>query len=336
MNKISARHIIADSYRFVFAHFGRIIERVWLPATLIFAGSILFVRPFLYLQASVTDNAELMQHGSTVLGMYGFKLISLLLSAMIAIAVVREVRAPDAPLSFWRSGPILPSVRACGGMIGLSLLFVLFVVVLMLVIGGLNATHLIPGMAAELIAAIAVIGLVYPMLRLGFLMVPAAEVGNGYGLTHSWQMSAGHFWRILLIALATIAPAFVVQAIAQTLAAGPEALSTYVAILQSPESMTERQAFLMNLMGDRLVLINGVSFFLTPFIMGLVVVPMALTYNALTLPLAGELDKDIDKAVTAIGDSVSTDKTEKSPQADADKKAVTGGNDDAAGNGRKE
>ncbi|MGB8600955.1 MAG: hypothetical protein WCD42_02035 [Rhizomicrobium sp.] len=282
MNTFLARRTIADSYRYVFGHFGRIIERVWLPATLIFIGGILFVRPYLYLMATSPDSDDLMQHGKTILGLYGFNLIAVFLSAMMAAAIVREVRDPQKEGNLWRFAPPSVGARAMGGMIGLLLLATCALTLVMLATGLLKGTLHLNDEAVVAIIGVFALLLIYPLLRLGYLMVPAANDGIGYGMAQSWQLTKRHFWRILLVGLATALPVFAVQIIVQIVVMGPEILNPHIELYGDITALQQHQSQQMHMMADRFVLISGATFFLTPFVYGLTVVPMTLIYQALT------------------------------------------------------
>ena len=58
-----------------------------------------------------------------------------------------------------------------------------------------------------------VLALIYILVRLGFLLAPAAAMEGGFGLERSWKLTKGNFWRIVAIGLATLLPIVIVAAI---------------------------------------------------------------------------------------------------------------------------
>lgn len=292
MQQIPVRATVIAAYKYTFGNIGKLVGLVWLPALLTFAGSYVFVRPYLYLMAINPGPDEMLQHGQLILGVYGFYIAAVFFFAMMAAGIARDVLHPDREAGVYHFPPLRSVLRVAVGLFGMLLLVAL-------VFGAIGtvlalAGKALPGPALDAIFVVVALAMIYAVVRLGFLLVPAAtEEDRCYGLTRSWLLSGGHFWRLVLILLCSAVPVGIVSMLAQLAILGPG----YYAGMHISGDLTSADTARMLLMADRFWLIAGVNFFLTPFAYGLYVAPMALVYGQLTqeTPDAGTTDDDADK-----------------------------------------
>ena len=60
--------------------------------------------------------------------------------------------------------------------------------------------------------AIGLLGaLIYVQARLVYLLVPVTVVEKRFGLWRSWELSKGNFWRIVVVAVGTVAPLVILE-----------------------------------------------------------------------------------------------------------------------------
>lgn len=298
MKKIPVRETVTAAYAYTFGNIGKLVGLVWLPALLTFAGSYLFVRPYLFLMAAAPSPDELMQHSHLMLGVYAFYFFAVVFSGMMAAGIANDVQHPDKEPGVFHFPSFRAVMRTAGGLFGLLLLVSMVSGIAEVVV--MKAGSMIPQIAVYGILAVVALAILYAALRLIFFLVPAASDGHGFGLIHSWELSKGHFRPILLIALCCALPVIIVSFLAQFAILGPQYFT-----ITDPSRMV--------LMADRFWLISGVNFFLTPFAYGLYVAPTALVYQRLTTP---DVPEDADTKKEADGDA----KTDASDASETDEK----------------
>lgn len=279
MAKLPVRETILETYRYTFAHIGKIIGLIWLPQLLITLGGYYFLKPYLTFLAGNPDGAELMQHGPLILGMYGYCLIAVLLFAWIAAALIREILAPTEGAPFFAFPPPAPVFRTVGGLFALLGLFLIFAMAMGILVVVLD--KLMP--AGSMVAVALCLGaLLYFGLRLGFLLIPATIAEEKLGLVRSWQLTNGHFWKLLAIILATTVPVSLVSQIAQTAILGPDQFRDLLGSFKDAAAMAHHNAEQVRLMSEKLPFLMGLNFFLAPFVAGLTVFPTVFVYKHLT------------------------------------------------------
>lgn len=300
MKQIPVRETVTAAYAYTFGNIGKLVGLVWLPALLTFAGSYLFVRPYLFLAASNPSPDELMQHGQLMFGVYAFYFFAVVFSGMMAAGIAKDVLTPDTDPGVFHFPGFRAVMRTAGGLFGLLLLISLVSGVVEVL--AMKAGSMIPAVAVYAILVVVALAILYAALRLIFFQVPAACEGHGFGLIRSWELTKGHFRPVLLIALCCALPVIIVSFLAQFAILGPQYFT-----ISDPSRMV--------MMADRFWLISGVNFFLTPFAYGLYVAPTALVYRRLTHPEAPEGEDAVDEK-----DKAGNTKTDATDASETDEK----------------
>ena len=288
MNRIPVGQTIRFAYAFTFGEVGTVIGLVWIPLVINAVAEFLIEHSFA--GAPPADSTSL-PPGFGYFALYS--ILAVLLVAMIATAITRQAMG-------LRQGPALAHVslgtaelHVFGGIAGLYLLFFIFAMgatLAVVLVGGLAST-LAPskaigemiGAAAGSLTALAGLGAVfYAMVRLGFLFVPAATDGGGFGLSRSWELTRGNFWRIVAVCAATSLPvSLVVLAINLTIL-GPDYIASVAGMVQDQGHLAKYAAEQSRITSAKLPMLLGVSLILAPISYGLLFAPAAFAYRALS------------------------------------------------------
>ena len=282
MNKLSVREIVADSYSFTFVHFGKVIALVCLPVVVLTIG-----RYFVLSDASAAGSLDPGMQGPFLLRDLGFDVVALVLSAMISVAIVREILNPLARPMFLRFALGASELRVAGGYVGLfclMLLFLLgfFLVTLLVAVVAKSAGNQVAAALSALVVLAGFCALIFVLVRLSFLLVPSAVMGGGFGLEKSWTLTQGNFWRIVLIGLATLGPITLVAVAANLAVVGPDIVNLHFVLTQDQAAMNRQVQAIMGVVVKHQPMILGLEFLLAPFTYGLTFAPAAFAYRALT------------------------------------------------------
>jgi hypothetical protein len=120
------------------------------------------------------------------------------------------------------------------------------------------------------------------MIRLSFLFVPAAVAESGYGITRSWELTNGNFWRIVAVSLGTILPLAILLAVVQSALVGPEYFRIILAMAQDSAHMARYSVELDDLITAKIPLLLGFGFVMTPITNALLFAPAAFAYRVLS------------------------------------------------------
>jgi len=292
MNKIPVGQTIRFAYAFTFGEIGTIIGLIWIP-TLINAVAGFFASGVYYRALADSLDSGLPPAGMAATLPFFLAFVSMLLLAMIAVAITQQALG-------LRQGPAFAHValggaelRAFGGFFGLYLLLILFVFVLALIVGAIaivgattaktnaGAAPMVQA-AAGLVLLIGVFALLYVVVRLSFLLVPAVVDGGEFGLTRSWQLTQGNFWRIVAVAGATLLPIAVLFGIAELVILGPDFLRPHLPSGNDNTASLHLMAEQMRTMQAHMPLLMGLSFVISPLLYGLAFAPAAFAYRALS------------------------------------------------------
>jgi hypothetical protein len=273
MTKIPVLDTIRAAYRFTFTHLGAIIGLIWLPMILATVmGFFVMQRFFVALaDAFASNNFALM--GPALLGLISFLLVGLLLSAMMSVPVMQLALGSrkQGALAHFAFGP--PEWRLFRAGLGVAgFLFALLVIVSM-------GTTALLGMGT-LNANLASLGLFYVcliffILRFGFFLPAVAVAESGPVLPRSWLMSAGNFWRILVIFLAVVVPARLVMLVVELALLGPRILEP--GLLDSTAMMAAQ----IHGASQNMPMTAGLLFLMAPVLLGLTLGASAHAYRAL-------------------------------------------------------
>ena len=289
MRKIPVWKTIADGYSFTFGHLGTIIGLIWLPMVIVSLAGYFAMSQYYGTMPSAMEAGDSGAIGRSVLVVLLWSVASLVLSSMMYAAVTRQALG-------LRHGPALVNfqfgageLRVLGAILAFAGIVVVFMLIYMLVLGtaaGLARVLPAPAQGAVAIAiglsAIVILfALVYAMVRLSFLLIPATVAEEKIGLAQSWQMTGGNFWRIFLIGLATLGPLIVLMAGAEIAILGPAFFMPHP--VQAGDADAQMRALIeqMRAASPHMPLLYGFSFLIAPLLMGLGLSPPAFAYLAL-------------------------------------------------------
>jgi hypothetical protein len=291
MNKIPVGQTIRFAYAFTFGEIGTIIGLIWIP-TLINAVAGFFATGTYYRALADSLDTGLPPMGTAATLPFVLAFVSLLLLAMIAVSITKQALGLREGPAFAHIALGSAELRTFGGFFGLYLLLVLFVMVFLVVVGavafGAAAAIKANAGAATLLTAsvglavlIGILVLAYVVVRLSFLLVPSVVDGNEFGLTRSWQLTAGNFWRIVAVSCVTLLPVAVVFAVAEFVILGPGFYSPDMTTAKDATVNLHRLAQQMRSVETHMPALMGLSFVISPVLYGLAFAPAAFAYRAL-------------------------------------------------------
>jgi hypothetical protein len=292
MNKIPVGQTVRFAYAFTFGEIGTIIGLIWIP-TLINAIATFFVLRAYY--GTLIDSFENGMPPSG--GGLGWPLLlaflAMLLVAMIGVAITQQAMGLRQGPAFARVSLGSAEWRAFGGFFGLYMLLVLFLAVFAMLVGGAgvataNAVQSNPSLAG-LIAAVIGLGVIvgglvvaYLVVRLSFLLVPSVVDGGEFGLSRSWLLTKGNFWRIVAIGFATLLPIAVAFAIAEIFILGPGVFVSNLQFGSDAAGRVRGMVVQMRAMRENMPILTGLTFVISPLLYGLMFSASAFAYRALS------------------------------------------------------
>jgi hypothetical protein len=294
MNKIPVTQTVLESYRFTFGGLSKVIGLIWLPIIILTVGGYFTLVPYFSGMAGALESGDVSQQGSLMLRQLALEIVMIVLMAMIAVAISREILNPVRRPSFLRFALGPAELRVVGGLIALFFLMIVFIFILVVIglVLGLAVNGVLPAGAAvgskggagigALVGLIGFFGLVYVMVRLGFLLTPAVAMEGGFGLERSWELTKGNFWRIVAVIVATLLPVLIVAMIIDLTILGPDFLNPHLELAHDPAAQMRHSAEQMRQMSAHLPLMMGIGFLLAPFTYGMTFAPAAFAYRALT------------------------------------------------------
>lgn len=290
MTKIPVRDSIRYGYAFTFGHMGTIIGLIWLPMVILAVAGY-FVMSYYY--GAVPDAVSAgnpVAVGRSGLLVMGWSLVSLLLSSIMYVAVTRQalgLREGPAVVHFALGAPELKVFAAMLGLLALLMLF------LLLDVAALGAVRSLAGKApaGRLALALADLGgllaILYVMVRFSFLLIPATVAEDTVALGRAWQLSAGNFWRIVAVVLASLGPVLVLAFAAEVVILGPGFFTQQAHVPADNAEQMRDMAEQMRQASAHLPWLYGLSFLMAPFLMGLALSPAAYAYRVLSRPPDG-------------------------------------------------
>ena len=293
MNKIPVTQTVLESYRFTFGGLSKIIGLIWLPIIILTVGGYFMMAPEFSGMAAALESGDVSQQGTLLLRELGFEIVMIVLIAMIAVAISREILKPVQRPPFLRFALGPAELRAVGGLIALFFLMIVFIFILLFVgmVAGFAVHAGLPAGAAAgakgvagigaLLGLIGFLALVYVMVRLGFLLVPAIAMEGGFGLERSWQLTKGNFWRIVAVIVATLLPVLIVAMIIDLTILGPDFFNPHLELARDPAAQMRHSVEQMHQMSAQLPLMMGIGCLLAPFTYGMTFAPAAFAYRAL-------------------------------------------------------
>ena len=274
MTKIPVLDTIRAAYQFTFTHLGAIIGLIWLPMILATVMGFLVLQRFYAALANALASNNFAQMGPALLGLISFILVGLLLLAMMSVPVMQLALGSrkEGALAHFAFGP--PEWRLFRAGLGVTgFLFALLMILSMVVAAFLGKAMLGPDVL--LMGFVLYLGIIFFILRFGFFLPVVAVVETGPVLPRSWLLSAGNFWRILVVFLAVVVPARLAMLVVELAVLGPAALE--------PKEMksTAMMAAQIHAAAQNMPVTAGILFLFTPVLLGLVLGAGAHAYRTL-------------------------------------------------------
>jgi len=294
MKKIPVRETIAEAYRFTFVRLEHVIGVIWLPVLILTVGGYFISGPYLSAEAAAL-NGDISQLGPAMVSLFVFEIVSLVLTAVVGVAVTREILSPLQRPLLLRFGLGATEMRLTGAFAGLIVLLVVSILACLLVavvagaaLGGLlpptpglNAADRLAGTGALLVIFLSPL-LIYLFVRLSFLVVPSVVMEGKFGIERSWELTKGNFWRIFAISLAVALPIMIVSAIVQIFVLGPEYFQHAMAAFGDKAEQARHSSEQVRILASKLPFLMGFSFVMAPFTYGLTFAAPAFAWRALT------------------------------------------------------
>jgi hypothetical protein len=282
MPKIPVLDTIRAAYQFTFAHLGAIIGLIWMPMILATVIGYLVLQRFFMAMADAFASNNLAMMGPALLGLLSFALVALLLLAMMAAPVMQLAlgsRKAGALLHF-AFGPLEWRLFRAGlGITGF--LFLILLVASMATAAAMGGGSPRASLAASLLFLACTL---FFVLRFGFFAPAIAVAESEPVLPRSWLLSAGNFWRLFLVLVATLFPVRLAMVLIELGLEGPRQLE---AELFTNANSTALLAAHFHAIAQALPVKAGLVFLMAPVFLGLVLGAGAHAYRAVRGEAAG-------------------------------------------------
>jgi hypothetical protein len=281
IRKLPVGDTIAYAYKFTFTHLGTIIGLCWLPLVLI---AVLQFLPYALGGNPMAPAENATMQGRHELENLASSLLVLLLYSIVYVPVTRQalgLRQGTAAIHFALGAA---EFRVFGA------LCLFFLVLLTMGIGigilGMILTGIalaagknaLLGLLFAFVILAAVLGFIYAIVRLGFLVVPVAVAEEQISLTRSWTLARQNFWRIFGVLLSVLLPIYVLHLIGLLAIVGPGLLAPLPSDTNQAEQVLAAR---FALVGQHMPAYLGLTLILAPFSIGLAVAASAFGYRAL-------------------------------------------------------
>lgn len=283
MKKIPVLDTIRFAYSYTFTHLGTIIGLIWVPMVILAVPGY-FVTSYYY--SAVPDAlaaGDVATVGRAGLLVIVWGLVSLLISSIMYVAVTQhalELREGQV-IAHFALGPA--EFRVFGAALAVAALALLFATVDGALADAVRSLMGPSGAAtAEFVALAGVLAIVYAVIRLSFLLVPATVVEEKVGLGRAWELSSGNFWRIVAVGVASLGPIVVLSVLGEALILGSSATAHAASAAGNNAQQMQQMANQMRVAARNLPLLYGLSFVISPLVLGLALAPAAFAYRVLT------------------------------------------------------
>ena len=252
---------IREAYHFTFAHLGAIIGLIWVPmVALTVLGFFTFQRYYNdFISHMASGNAAAM--GLSMLMMMLYLVAVLVLQAVIYVAVVQLVMGArkDAPMAHFAFGAQEWRLfRAFFAFAGLILLLIMPAVMLLSLAG-----PALPAAVRGVLLLVMVYGVILVAMPRFLALLPAISVAETVPvLRRSWELSAGHFWRLLGLMIGIFAPFFLLFVGVEMALAGQ---------VPPASGASQEVQIIAGMVRAREILpvMSGLSFLMSPLMIGL-------------------------------------------------------------------
>jgi len=222
MKKIPVGATIAHAYRFAFGQAPTLLRAIWLP---LLAQLVVL---FFLIKRTALFMAAMQAQDPSATTLFGPVLLLFPLAVIlffVQLTAAMETALGNPPRSWFTFRLDKPMWRLLGGFLAAALAIMALMIGYLLVLYILGflaeATLKIPVSAGQarriilLVAAGAILvgygGMIFLAVRFLFLLAPVNVSQHQLGLGQAWHLSAGNFWRILLIALAILIPILLIN-----------------------------------------------------------------------------------------------------------------------------
>jgi hypothetical protein len=283
MKKIPVVRTIKAAYRFTFQNLGAIIGLIWLPMVLKTVIGFFVLQRYYEAAADALASNNYARLGPSMLSLFCYFVAAILFYAVMYVPVTQMAlgQRKDATLLHFALGPLeWRMFRALAGLVSFLMLPVLIAgfLISMLTSSALLPHGLPAALAADGLETLAYLGIVYLLLRFVFFIPALAAGEEGPVLPRAWMFSAGNFWRILGIVLATVGPVAIAAELAELVVQGPEGL------MPSFTGSTAMAAAQLHRISQNMPLDQGIAFLVGPLILGLSAGSSAAALTALKEP----------------------------------------------------
>jgi hypothetical protein len=221
MKKIPVGATIAHAYRFAFQEYLNVARVAWLPLVLTYAGMIPVQLQIAALPAAIAahDFSAITMPVPLIVLIYA---ASMVMSLMLITGVFQYALGQSEAKNRWYYFSLAKPMWRVLGAIGLMILALLGLILVLIIATlivlfffrlGLGAVHIsdtaiknILGFDTLLAFVVGYCAIIFCILRFGFLICATTIAEGKIGLTRSWTLSHGNFWRILVILLAIFLP----------------------------------------------------------------------------------------------------------------------------------
>jgi hypothetical protein len=298
MKKIPVGATIAHAYRFAFANALTVLKAIWLPLLAQLAVILLLTKRIaLFMAAAQARDPSAASLFGPLLLLFPLALI-FFFAQFTAATETALGRPPQSWLAFhfdkvmWRLvGGFLTALAAITAvaLVG-SLIIWLLSFGLDVIVKVAPGTRPVVAILAVLLVAAYFSVLILACMRFLFLLAPVNVSEQQLGVRRAWELSAGNFWRALLVTLAIMLPVMIINyAYVFSLAGLPPVMPNATKEAREAADMAWRVAEL-NIMAERWYLTLPLTGLLMLFQFATGCAAQAFAYRALTdgsAPVAG-------------------------------------------------
>ena len=326
MNRIPVFRTIGRAYGFTFGNLATIIGLVWLPLLIQTAAGYWISARYMGAIQALLAKGDFSALSGIAGPAYLFFFASVFLTAVMSEPVLRQalgLRQGGAFVYFW---PGANEFRLFGANFALMLMLIaiavlIWIAVVVVIVAfafGVKAvgTLMLAGISARIILISGVVGLLlavlaalfYILFRLSFLVAPVTIAERRIDLVRAWSLTRGNFWRIFIVSLATALPLLAISwAVEWALFGTFGSTPTYLAPSQpGPDFVARTMAAQFLVLQQRMPAMIGITLFLAPLRLGLMLGAAAFAYRALVPQAAPPPPGSIEQEETA-GDLPSND-----------------------------
>jgi len=289
MKKIPVLKTITYGYSFTFGHLGTIIGLIWLPMVVVAVAGYFVMSNYYGTFPTAMEQGNSVVAGQSALLVLCWSIASLLISSVMYAAVTRQalgLKHGTTLINFTFGATELRVFGAIAALLAILFFFMLVYALAVLASAALAASLGGAKEIGDVIGGILVIvfffAMIYALVRLSFLLIPATVSEGKVGLAQSWKLTQGNFWRIFLVAIATLGPLLLVTLAVEVAILAPGFFMPKAAASADFDRNMQQMIAQMRATSPHLPWLYGFSFLIAPVFLGLGLGPSAFAYRALT------------------------------------------------------